>query len=668
MGFLSLLLASLVWGTASAVPAPEHDETYDYIVVGSGPGGTPVATELARNGYSVLLMDAGDDQRANLNTSVSIVLADVAAEDETLRWDYFVRYHADDEIANSNRYPTWETVEGDHYVGQDPPEGAKFLGIYYPRAGTLGGCSAHNAGAVMVPADNFWDHIANITGDEGWGLTTFSHENMRRYFVQFENNTYLPPGTPGHGFDGWLATSIPRNIDGLAESRPEQFEIYRQLATALGHNPEDLLDRMRTDANSIDPYRDQQHGIFNFPFHNTALGNRINANLLLASTLAQTKSDGSPANPLTLQLESLVIKVLFAPSTPNLKPRAMGVEYLRGKSLYRADPRATRTGPPPATHTAYARHSVILSAGVFNTPQLLKLSGIGPASELASFNIPLILDLPGVGARLQDDYEISLAAHASISLPPPPNPNAPICTHGILPDPCLDLWQNQTGPYTVPRSTHSIHLASSVALHNRSRDLVMWNPPDIFRGFYPGYSRPQGDPDSTFSFAMAHAQGRNHGGGTVTLRSADPRDTPEIFFNFWAEGAEEDLQALYEGVEFARGILRGVEEPIGPFAEVQPCVGGVELGACGEEATKDFIRRQVYSHHASSSAAIGADGDPLAVLDGRFRVQGVDGLRVVDGSALPRVPSPFPIVGQFMASFRAADMILEDAKLEGLGK
>ena len=179
---------------------------------------------------------------------------------------------------------------------------------------------------------------------------------------------------------------------------------------------------------------------------------------------------------------------------------------------------------------------------------------------------------------------------------------------------------------------------------NDERDLVMWNPPDVFRGFFPGYSRPQGDPDTTFSFAMVHAQGRNERGGTVKLRSADPRDTPEIFFDFWAEGADDDLQAMYEGIELARSVLADVDAPAGPFAEFQPC-GGIIGTDCSEQATKDFIRRQVYSHHASSSAAIGADDDPLAVLDGRFRVRGVQNLRVVDGSALPRVPSPFPIIG-----------------------
>ncbi len=143
-------------------------DVYDYIVVGSGPGGAPVASKLAQNGYSVLLLDAGDDQRANLNTSISAALADVAAEDEKLRWDFFVRYHEDDDIHYSNRYFTWRTKTGDQYVGQHPPDGSQALGIYYPRSGTLGGCSAHNAGAAMVPQDSFWDVIANTTGDFSW--------------------------------------------------------------------------------------------------------------------------------------------------------------------------------------------------------------------------------------------------------------------------------------------------------------------------------------------------------------------------------------------------------------------------------------------------------------------------------------------------------------------
>jgi choline dehydrogenase len=466
-----------------------------------------------------------------------------------------------------------------------------------------------------------------------------------------------------------MSTANPERV---WTNRPE-LSILSQLAATLGHESDEahLFERMRTDPNSVDPERDHQQGLFSLPFHHTPLGNRTNANLLLAATLAERKADGSPANPLTIQLESLVTRILFShdgnegngkpntSSSSTSQPRAIGVEYLRGKSLYRADPRSSNAATNPSTHRVYARREVIISAGVFNTPQLLKLSGIGPRSELTSLNIPVVVDLPGVGARLQDDYEISIAATASVDLGPVSPPPVQ-CTLGLgADDPCIALWQQGQGPYAIPGPTHSTHLRSSVS-QNNERDLVMWNPPDVFRGFYPGYSRPQGDPASTFSFAMVHTQGRNHRGGTVRLRSADPRDVPDIFFDFWAENADEDLQALYEGVEFGRRVLGAVEAPVGPFTEFQPCVGLIGTN-CSEEATKEFIRRQVYSHHASSSAAIGADDDPLAVLDSRFRVRGVRNLRVVDGSALPRPPSPFPIVGQFMASYKAAEVILEDA-------
>lgn len=480
---------------------------------------------------------------------------------------------------------------------------------------------------------------------------------MRRYFTEFERNTYIKEGdgasSEGHGFDGWLATSASDPELAYA-NQTERLAIFNSLATELGHEESELFDRMRTDANSADPNRDFQNGLFNFPFHNTPLGNRTNANILLQATL------DNPANQLTVQLESLVTKILFDESGD--QPRATGVEFMRGKSLYRADPRSGRNSnrtDPRQTERVYARKSVIISGGVFNTPQILKLSGIGPAEELESHGIRTIVDLPGVGARLQDDYEISIAAYASVDLVAPPIDDAPACTLGAEGDPCVALWEQGTGPYAVPGSTHGIHRTSSVS-PNGERDLVFWNPPDVFRSFFPGYSRPQGDPATTFSFAMVQAQGRNHEGGTVKLRSADPCDVPDIFFNFWAEGAEDDLQALYEGVEFGRQVLANVAEPVGPFTEFQPCQGLIGTN-CTEAATKDFIRRQVYSHHASSSAAIGGDDDPLAVLDSRFRVRGVKGLRVVDGSALPRPPSPFPIIGQFMASYKAAEMLIEDS-------
>ncbi|KAK4206883.1 GMC oxidoreductase [Rhypophila decipiens] len=664
--FTALLAAGLSTALVVAAAPPggrNHSNTYDYIVVGSGPGGVPVASHLSRKGYSVLLLEAGDDQRQNPNTTIGSNFL-LATEDENARWDFFVRYHAEDEIAHAHDYFTWRRSDGSYHVGREGPAddpGASRLGIYYPRSGTLGGCSMHNAGASVKPQNSFWDGIANLTGDDSW-----NHTNMQRYFEQFENNTYLSQGTPGHGFDGWLQLSTPNPEAYMSRlNQSAQLTVVQKIAETFGHGTSqmDLMSRMRADVNSVDPGRDEQEGMFTFPWHHTPLNNRTNANFLLDVALAE-------GAPLTIQLESFVTKILFDSRSINKTrstnpPRAIGVEYHRGKSLYRADPRSSSSSSSSqlVKSQAYARREVIISAGVFNTPQLLKLSGIGPALELRSFNIPLLVDAPGVGANLQDDWEISLAANsANPDITLPSHPQASQCRRGQADDPCAEMWLNGTGPYAAPPSPpYLMQLKSNAELERH--DLTMWNQqPEIFRGFFPGFSQPQGDLDSTFSFAMVKHHTMQSGtgrpsGGTVKLRSADPFDVPEIFFDAFNEdrGGIDDLQAMYEGVQFGRSVLAELhdDDAVGPFTEFQPC---------GGESTKAFIRRQVYSHHASSTAAIGADGDLWAVLDSQFRVSGTRGLRVVDGSALPWVPSPFPIIGQFMASLKAAEVILADAE------
>jgi choline dehydrogenase len=111
-------------------------------------------------------------------------------------------------------------------------------------------------------------------------------------------------------------------------------------------------------------------------------------------------ADGSPRYKLDIQLNTLVTKIVF--DTTSAKPMATGLEFLIGESLYRADPRSIASTTSGVPGSVTATREVIISAGVFNTPQLLKLSGVGPAAELASFGIPLVADLAGVGANMHD--------------------------------------------------------------------------------------------------------------------------------------------------------------------------------------------------------------------------------------------------------------------------
>ncbi|KAJ4367004.1 hypothetical protein N0V83_007534 [Neocucurbitaria cava] len=161
--------------------------------------------------------------------------------------------------------------------------------------------------------------------------------------------------------------------------------------------------------------------------------------------------------------------------------------------------------------------------------------------------------------------------------------------------------------------------------------------------------------------------------GIVELRSTDPRDVPAINLNFFKEGSDKDLQAIYEGIESVRSWLSKVDtsapDSLGPFEELHPCegqiigggsAGGKQGGNCSVEAQKTYIKEQAYSHHASSSCKIGAEGDKMAVLDSKFRVRGVVGLRVVDASSFPKVPGAFPVLPTMMLSEKATEDVLAE--------
>jgi choline dehydrogenase len=203
----SAVLSALTF-SATAVSAV----TYDYIVVGSGPGGGPLAADLARAGYSTLLIEAGGDEGLN-PTYDDIANFNEAANDEATRWDFWVK-HSDDPVRDLKfKHNTWDTGEGTFYVGLDPPPEAKLLGIQYPRAGVLGGCAMHNGAVTTLPQDDDWNLVVNMTGDASWEAG-----KMRRYLKEIERNDYLAAGNPAHGYDGkpvltfvrgrWLGTTI----------------------------------------------------------------------------------------------------------------------------------------------------------------------------------------------------------------------------------------------------------------------------------------------------------------------------------------------------------------------------------------------------------------------------------------------------------------------------
>jgi choline dehydrogenase len=614
---------------------------YEFVVIGSGAGGGPLAARLALAGHKTLLLEAGDDQGANLNYTVPSYNAKVS-EDERVAWNFFARHYADEERQARDYKTSYETPDGFIYTGLDPPADSKMLGTLYPRTGTLGGCTAHNALIAVYPHQSDFEYIAQLTGDSSW-----SAESMRSYFVKMEKNQHLLPGLNGHGYDGWLATeTAPLSIP-LGD--PMLLSMLSGGAFALANETNSIINLetlIAGDANADSKTRDSQPAYYQIPI-STNDAHRTGSREFVVAVRDAKNEDGSKMYPLDVRLNCHVTKVVFDESvTP---PRATGVEFLDGQYLYKASPRSG--GASGTAGTATASREVIVAGGVYNSPQLLKLSGVGPSEELTRHEIPVVVDLPGVGTNLQDHYEITVQGKAPADFSALDG-----CTFDASEnDKCLDRWENPIlgdhGLYSSPGLAAAMFYKSTTTQIDEF-DVFVFGGPVNFRGYFPQYSVNATADHDVFSWAILKAHPRNTA-GTVTLRSSDPLDVPEITFNYFDTGVGDyaaDIQALTEAVGLARDAF---ERQLVNITEVLP---GANVQS--QEEIGEYVKDTAWGHHASSTCPIGSDDDPMAVLDSSFRVRGTAGLRVVDASVYPRIPGTFTAVSTYMVAEKAADVIL----------
>jgi choline dehydrogenase len=613
---------------------PAAARAYEYVVVGSGAGGGTLAARLAEAGRSVLLLEAGSDgagggDRLPEDYQVPAFHA-FASENPAMRWDFFVRHYADEARQRQDRKYTAERG-----------------GVLYPRAGTLGGCTAHNAMILVYPHNADWDHIAAISGDASWRA-----RRMRRYFERLEDCRHRPIyrwlkrlarlNPTRHGFDGWLPAERARPPRDALRDR-EMMKVIEKSALGAIAELEHPLKRLfwflraKGDPNDWRTVRRDAFGLRYIP-QTTAAGARAGSRERILEVARRHPQR------LHVELDALATRVLLDHDC-----RAVGVEYLKGRHLYRAHAEPAReTGE---VREARAIREVVLCGGAFNTPQLLKLSGIGPRAELQRHGIEVKVDLPGVGMNLQDRYEVSLVYRMRDEW------SFMQGAEFRRGDPLFAQWEKtRSGIYATNGGMFAV-LTKSL----RERivpDLFCMSLLARFEGYFPGYSRLISGHRNYLSWVVLKAHTENTA-GTVTLQSADPRDPPRIDFHYFDEGSDTagaDLDAVVDGVKFVRRVTAELIKE-GLIAEEE--IPGDRRQT--DEELRDFVRGNAWGHHASCSCPIGPRENG-GVLSGDFRVHGTRGLRVVDASVFPRIPGFFIVSAVYMIGEKAADVLLADAK------
>ncbi|MGA9299045.1 MAG: choline dehydrogenase [Bradyrhizobium sp.] len=466
----------------------------------------------------------------------------------------------------------------------EPEPGLNGRNVFQPRGKVLGGSSSINGLLYVRGQHEDYDRWRQH-GNLGWGF-----DDVLPYFKKAEDQTR--GADDFHGAGGPLPVSDWRHTDPLSTAF-----VDAAAEVGISRNP---------DFNGAT----QEGAGF---FQTTTRGGRR------ASTAVAYLRPAKARPNLHVETSALAERILFEGR------RAVAVTY-RAAGIPR---------------TARARKEILVSGGAFNSPQLLQLSGVGPADLLRQHGIETVLDAQGVGHDLQDHMQVRVVMRCSQA----------ITLNDIVNNPFRKVMTGlryaafRTGPLTIAAGT-------SGAFYRTNPRLAT---PDIQIHFLPFSTDKMGEKLHPFSgFTASVCQLRPESRGSIRIRSADPAAPPEIRINYLA--SEVDRTTNVEGLKILRKILHApalasyVVEEIDPGDKVK-----------SDEALLAYCRtRGTTIYHPTSTCRMG--NDPLAVVDQRLCVRGIEGLRVVDASVMPDLVSGNTNAPVIMIAEKASDMILQDAR------
>ncbi len=465
----------------------------------------------------------------------------------------------------------------------EPQPGCDGRNIVAPRGKVLGGSSSINGLIYIRGQTQDFDHWRQL-GNTGWGA-----DDVLPYFRKAEDNE--------RGADDWHGAGGPLGVSDLRDRHP-LAEAYVEAAQQSGHP-------LNADFNGA-----TQEGA---GFYQTTMRGGVRSSTA-AAYLAPVRKRAN----LRVVSEALTTRILFDGK------RATGVEYQAGG----------------ATHTATASHEVIVAAGAFNSPQLLQLSGLGPADLLRAHGIPVVADLPGVGSDLNDHFfaRLILRCKEPLSL----NDAVHHWPRGAAA--ALRYAVSRRGYFAIPALSAGCFLRAqpTAATPDIQASLGLYSVQNIGEALHPFSG-------VTAVCCLLRPESRGH----VRIKSADPRQAPAINPNYLA--SEKDCATLVAGVRALRRILQAPAMARHIAAEVEPGP------ACdSDDELLDYIRRRGSTvYHPVSTCRMGQDA--RAVVDERLRVRGFAGLRVIDASVMPSLVSGNTNAATIMIAEKGADMVLEDA-------